>query len=260
MENHYEYLKLDMSAALDEIREALDLNEINDGTRVRKIRSILLNEKFKSEYDNKLISHLINEGNSAHKKEVKTQNIHIEKIKNLDNGEMHNIYIYSAFFLLVLNFILSLMVSTQIDYVISLIVTVLTIFVLYKDWKILEKNNLATFSKWWILISPVYLFKRSTAKQENKKFFALWMAVIIIFVTSNMVFVGGKSAVESAACGVVTDIYRTQFHQPGKTCKSVTITESSGKNHYGIAEMSDGAVNDVTIKELSDGQIYVTIE
>ena len=260
MENHYEYLKLDMSASIDEIRDAIELNKNNDEARIRKIKSILLNERFKSEYDEKLISYLINNSESSRKADEKKQSLYIEQIKNLDNGELHNSYIYAAFFLLVLNFSLSLVVSTQVDYVISFIVNILTIFVLYKDWKILEKNNLAVFSKWWVLISPVYLFKRSNAKKESKKLFSLWMAIIIIFVASSLIFAGGKSTVESAACGVVSDIYRTQFHQPGLTCKSVTITESEGKNHYGIAEISDGSVKDITIKELSDGQIYVTVE
>nr|WP_173145290.1 hypothetical protein [Klebsiella sp. KCL-2] len=60
------------------------------------------------------------------------------------------------------------------------------------------------------LISPVYLFKRSNAKKESKKLFSLWMAIMIIFVASSLIFAGGKSTVESAACGVVSDIYRTQ--------------------------------------------------
>ena len=181
MENHYEYLKLDMSASIDEIRDAIELNKNNDEARIRKIKSILLNERFKSEYDEKLISYLINNGDSSRKADEKKQSLYIEQIKNLDNGELHNSYIYAAFFLLVLNFSLSLVVSTQVDYVISFIVNILTIFVLYKDWKILEKNNLAVFSKWWVLISPVYLFKRSNAKKESKKLFSLWMAIIIIF-------------------------------------------------------------------------------
>ena len=214
MENHYEYLKLDMSASIDEIRDAIELNKNNDEARIRKIKSILLNERFKSEYDEKLISYLINNGDSSRKADEKKQSLYIEQIKNLDNGELHNSYIYAAFFLLVLNFSLSLVVSTQVDYVISFIVNILTIFVLYKDWKILEKNNLAVFSKWWVLISPVYLFKRSNAKKESKKLFSLWMAIIIIFVASSLIFAGGKSAVESAACGVVSDIYRTHCFWP----------------------------------------------
>jgi hypothetical protein len=40
--------------------------------------------------------------------------------------------------------------------------------VLYKDWKILEKNNLAVFSKWWVLISPVYLFKDPMQRKKVK--------------------------------------------------------------------------------------------
>nr|WP_173145292.1 hypothetical protein [Klebsiella sp. KCL-2] len=33
MENHYEYLKLDMSASIDEIRVAIELNKNNDEAR-----------------------------------------------------------------------------------------------------------------------------------------------------------------------------------------------------------------------------------
>lgn len=33
MENHYEYLKLDMSASIDEIRDAIELNKNNDEAR-----------------------------------------------------------------------------------------------------------------------------------------------------------------------------------------------------------------------------------
>ena len=35
MENHYEYLKLDMSASIDEIRDAIELNKNNDEARIR---------------------------------------------------------------------------------------------------------------------------------------------------------------------------------------------------------------------------------
>ena len=86
MENHYEYLKLDMSASIDEIRDAIELNKNNDEARIRKIKSILLNERFKSEYDEKLISYLINNGDSSRKADEKKQSLYIEQIKNLDNG------------------------------------------------------------------------------------------------------------------------------------------------------------------------------
>ncbi|MGS4634109.1 hypothetical protein, partial [Enterobacter roggenkampii] len=61
--------------------------------RIRKIKSILLNERFKSEYDEKLISYLINNGDSSRKADEKKQSLYIEQIKNLDNGELHNSYI-----------------------------------------------------------------------------------------------------------------------------------------------------------------------
>ncbi|EDV0840386.1 hypothetical protein HVJ35_004407, partial [Salmonella enterica subsp. enterica serovar Orion] len=56
-----------MSASIDEIRDAIELNKNNDEARIRKIKSILLNERFKSEYDEKLISYLINNGDSSRK-------------------------------------------------------------------------------------------------------------------------------------------------------------------------------------------------
>ena len=54
MENHYEYLKLDMSATKEQIDTALAAVGNEDEARVRKIRSIMQNDRFKEEYENKL--------------------------------------------------------------------------------------------------------------------------------------------------------------------------------------------------------------
>ena len=76
MENHYEYLKLDMSASIDEIRDAIELNKNNDEARIRKIKSILLNERFKREYDEKLISYFINNVHSSRQADDKKHRLY----------------------------------------------------------------------------------------------------------------------------------------------------------------------------------------
>lgn len=260
MENHYEYLKLDMSATKEQIDTALAAVGNEDEARVRKIRSIMQNERFKEEYDNKLIAFLIGGSEPAKPSSGSQIADAVAKIKALDSGSLHDYYVYMAVLLLVFNFISSLLVSLQVDYVISLLVMIATIALLYKDWKLLELNNKATFSVWWILFSPVYLFKRANAKGESKRLFAVWIGIIAIFMVCNFLFSSGRAELESAACETVSDIYRTQLHRPGITCKSVAITESNGKNHVGFVELSNGSTRDVTVQEYNDGQIYVTVE
>lgn len=259
MENYYEYLKLDMSCSLDDIKNALENAQHLDESLVRKMRSILLNEEFKKEYDKKLIDILINGEKKENRTSLSSPAI-FDSLKELDNGELHDKYIHASIVLLLVNFIAPFIFSSQVYVVINFIAGLAMIFLMYKDWLILEKNNKATFSKWWAVFSPVYLYKRSNAKAESKKYFLIWMAVIIISVTSTVIFASSKSATESTACEIVSDIYRNQFHRPQITCKKVTITETEGKLHTGIAELSTGVVNDITIRELSDGQIYVTVD
>lgn len=254
MENYYEYLEIDMSATIEEIKEALNNSQSKDGTYLRKIKSILLNENFKSEYDKRLANHIM--GN--HDKKISV-NLNISQLKKLDDGTLHDTYIYIVFGLMLINFISLFTLSNHIDSVINFIVMVTTTILLYKDWQILEKNNIAVFSKWWILLLPVYLYKRSNTKKEDKRFFWFWVAISVIFITSFLIFKGGKSSIEAAACDIVTDIYKNQFYKSAIKCTDVTITESSGKNHVGLAELTNGRVNKITIQELNNGQIYVTV-
>jgi hypothetical protein len=45
----------------------------------------------------RLISFHVNNGDSSRKADEKKQSLYIEQIKNLDNRELHNSYIYAAF-------------------------------------------------------------------------------------------------------------------------------------------------------------------
>lgn len=71
MQNYYELLKLDVNASLDEIQSKINSakndNSI-DEIELRKISSILLNEKLKKSYDEKLFDFLLNQSGPSSKK------------------------------------------------------------------------------------------------------------------------------------------------------------------------------------------------
>lgn len=191
MENYYEYLKIDMSASQDEIKQALERVGASDDAYVRKIKSILLNENFKSEYDRKLADYIIN-GEKQEGQYNFTQSDIANKIKEFTSGEVNDKYVITAIVLLVVNLISSLAFSSQVDFVVSILVMIGTIFVLYNDWLVLKKNNMATFSKWWVLIYPVYLYKRANAKKESKRYFWIFIAIGLVFIACSAAFQGGR--------------------------------------------------------------------
>lgn len=259
MENYYEYLEIDMTASQDVILSAIEsrLSQENvDQTKVREVKSILLNETAKKIYDEKLINSILNKGKQG-------QSINLDKAKNIfsiDNSAIHDKYIWIAIGLFVFGIISGLIFSLTVNYTINFLAMIAIVILFYMDWKMLEVHGKATFSKWWMLFSPVYIAKRSKALGEGKKLLAVWLAIWAFCAAGNFIFNSGTALLEQSACSVVTDIYHNQLRQYSKTCKDVTITQSEGKNHYGFAELSDGSTREISVSETHSGQIYVTLE
>ncbi|MEN3752088.1 hypothetical protein ABC733_03410 [Mangrovibacter sp. SLW1] len=137
-------------------------------------------------------------------------------------------------------------------------VAIMVLFLM--DWKLLDTHGKAHFSRWWILVSPVYLIRRSKALGEGWKLPAVWLAVWVFYGTGCVIFNSGTALLERSACDVVTDIYHNQLRQYGKTCQQVTLLQTRGKEHYGLARLTDGSTRDISVSETSGGQIYVTLE
>jgi len=259
MDNYYEYLEIDMSASQDDISSAIESRQSQenaDQAKLREIKSILLNETAKKIYDEKLIHSILNKGKQR-------QSISLDKAKsifNLDNSAIHDKYIWLATALFVFGIISGLVFSLTVNYTINVLVMIAIVILFYMDWKLLEAHGKATFSKWWMLFSPVYIAKRCKALGKGKKLLAVWLAIWVLCAAGNFIFNSGTALLEQSASGVVTDIYRNQLHQYSKTCKNVTITHSQGKQHYGFAELNDGSTTDISVNETPNGQIYVRLE
>ncbi|HDS5590173.1 TPA: hypothetical protein QHU17_001532 [Enterobacter hormaechei subsp. xiangfangensis] len=259
MDNYYEYLEIDMNASQDDISSAIESRQSQenaDQAKLREIKSILLNETAKKIYDENLIHSILN-------KDKQRQSISLDNAKsifNLDNSAIHDKYIWFATALFVFGIISGLVFSLTVNYTINVLVMIAIVILFYMDWKLLEAHGKATFSKWWMLFSPVYIAKRCKALGKGKKLLAVWLAIWALCAAGNFIFNSGTALLEQSACGVVTDIYRNQLHQYSKTCKNVTITHSQGKEHYGYAELNDGSTTDISVNETPNGQIYVRLE
>lgn len=261
MENYYKYLGIETSASQDEIKNALENESHQDQEKISKIKAILLNEKFKKAYDEKLISFMLRDSNKANIGDILSNAITSlkEKVEKINSDELHNNFIYLSILLSSLTAITPLLFSQVTSLTLQVFFLATLLYLLYLDWKMLKKSNIANFSKWWILITPIYLLKRSATVIGEKKHFIIWLALILSIFLLDLVYSGSRSSLEKAACELVTDIYSKQLHSSSTKCKSLHILETSGKIHYGIAEMSNGKSIDVSITERSDGMIYVEV-
>ncbi|WP_154955550.1 hypothetical protein, partial [Klebsiella grimontii] len=167
MINYYEYLELDMNASVDELNHAIQkVSERDDADLkfIREMKSILLNDEARVLYNNKLISFIVGDRNKSDL--VSAENI--RKLLNIDNSSLHEKYIWIATGLFVIGVLSACLFSLAVNYTVNLFVMIALVILFYMDWKLLDKHGKASFSKWWILFSPVYIAKRCKAVGQGK--------------------------------------------------------------------------------------------
>jgi hypothetical membrane protein len=143
------------------------------------------------------------------------------------------------------------------NYIVLIVVGCLQIGIILYDHRILNNAGIPICSKWWFLLPPVYIWKRSNALGISKKHFFIWLGIWILGTIATFMIVP-KSYLEEAACTVVTDIIRNQFKN-GERCINVSIAESQKNIHYGEAILSNHKVVNVQITEMNNGQIFVEV-
>jgi len=124
------------------------------------------------------------------------------------------------------------------------------------DEKRLKAAGHAAPQSWWALIVPVYLWMRAALLKQEKHYFYGWVAAFVVSVVLGMF--GGQSAIEEAACPIVTDIIHKQFYQTS-SCVAVTIDDEIKSGLYRASALLDnGNEIDITIEEKGK-QILVRI-
>lgn len=109
---------------------------------------------------------------------------------------------------------------------------------------------------WWVFLIPVYLWKRANLLGQNKNYFYGWLAAFVVSIL--LATVGGESAVEKAACPIVTEIIHKQFFQQS-SCVAVTISDEPKSDFYRAKALLDnGNEIDITIEKKGE-QIMVRV-
>lgn len=109
---------------------------------------------------------------------------------------------------------------------------------------------------WLAVIVPGYLWKRAVLLGQKKHYFYAWLAAFGVSIALSSA--GGDSAVEKAACPLVTDILHQQFYKQ-TSCVAVTIGDEPKSGFYRASALLDnGNEIDITIEEKGDN-IFVRI-
>lgn len=133
---------------------------------------------------------------------------------------------------------------------------ILNIGLCIADEKRLKAAGHSAPETWWALIVPGYLWKRTILLGQNKNCFFAWIAAFV--VSMGLSAAGGESAIEEAACPIVTDIIHKQFFQRS-SCIAVTIDDEPRSGFYrATAVLDNGNELDITIEEKGDN-IYVRV-
>ncbi|WP_110973271.1 DUF4339 domain-containing protein [Pseudomonas huaxiensis] len=124
------------------------------------------------------------------------------------------------------------------------------------DEKRLKAAGHAAPTAWWVILIPVYLWKRANLLGQNKNYFYAWVAAFV--VSLSLAAASGKSALEEAACPLVTDIIHKQFYQ-SSSCLAVTIDDEPKSGFYrATALLDNGNEIDITIEQKGE-TIYVRV-
>ena len=111
----------------------------------------------------------------------------------------------------------------------------------------------------WLVVFPVYIWKRSTLLDRNRIPFWASVGVLVLWlgVTGFVFTQGTTNVVAESARPVVTELVQQNL-DPSLECTDVVITEETRPGRYvALATISNGQQFKVRIKVKNDGRIFV---
>jgi len=125
------------------------------------------------------------------------------------------------------------------------------------DYKELKSKDVVPPHVAWVVLIPVYLWKRAVLLNQDKHYFWGWIGVFILSLTLSAG--GGQKQLEEIAMSTVTEILQDEMGAEAPTCIGVKIEDYDNTGIYSaIAVLDNGAVIDITITE-GEGGVYVNI-
>lgn len=148
------------------------------------------------------------------------------------------------------------------EFVAGIVVIVLTIWFIVQDRKVLAAEGRVVPSKWWLLLSPGYLYRRAVLNNDPKMkkiviIGTLLYIALAVFSTMYEVRDSGALAAESY-CKTTTRILSDNNYD--SKCLSVKdIKEVSDKHYRAVAMLDNGNDLPITIEYKDLENYYITI-
>ena len=127
-----------------------------------------------------------------------------------------------------------------------LVLFILMCWLTYKDMQLFERAGLPKVNVVWVILPPIYFYKRAAISGQTLKNF--WRSLTSIGVICAFIMFPGifadfqplEKRITMAAPQVVNQILSERFQNPAK-CKEVTITRRVSDNKYeGLAHLDNG--------------------
>lgn len=159
---------------------------------------------------------------------------------------------------------LNLDLSGEANSLINIGLSLFALIMMCMDHDLIKKTftDREIFSIWWVLLIPLYLFKRARFLKQGWSFFII--SLLVILVPMGFAYYedvkNNKIRLQEVACNTVTDILKDNLFTSDITCINLQIYETQGSMHYALVELNNGNFIETTIRELDDGRIYVKIK
>jgi hypothetical protein len=179
----------------------------------------------------------------------------VMEIDNLEKKSVKNLY---AWLIAILPFVVSFPPEEYDNYV-MVISFVVGIGLLVADrMNLTEAGYEPPSFLWGFFIPPVYLWKRATVLGSNRLLFIVW---IVAFAASFFVYsFNTDSALEEAACPIVTTILKENNGSEASKCMKVTIQDKvTDKFYKATATLDNGNDINITIEMTGDENFYVRV-
>lgn len=171
------------------------------------------------------------------------------------SGLVDNKYVWMVALVPVVGMIAELLARRELIW----LYLVLNVAILFFDQYKLQKQGFSAPQKWWVILVPVYLWKRAELLDHSKNYVYAWVAAFVLTIPLSGWI--NQRIVADAACEAINET-RDDFIPllgRGTECKLVTITKEAVRGFYKAkALLSTGNELDIVIEE-KKGEIHVRV-
>ncbi|MBI9109954.1 hypothetical protein [Maridesulfovibrio ferrireducens] len=174
-------------------------------------------------------------------------------------SKIDNRYLWSGLIFMVSASILNVFLIHYLS-IASMVCSLLGTVCIICDYVKLKRDNHPKPHWIWMIILPVYIWKRCNLLKIDKKMFWTSIASLCLWIVlSSVTFMGvAKNQVAASSIPIVTEI--VQRFNPDIRCMKVELKDEVAPSFYkGIATLNNAGEINITVEVKKDGQLYVQL-